>query len=627
MPFRAVKLCKPCLNKKYPLRKQLLLSFLTLAAVSLLVALAVVIGTTAYIGNKAESEARASLEEQITRHLTDASVEAAATIGERFRKIQYGVLDVTAFALRDSLQEDFVLDGGGTGYPLSPAHTDLRDTEITASPEANLQGFYRQNSPVDLSRSVWYYADATNFTVEVPEGTEQEKIAQTARLDLLWPTMYLNSNDTKAILVGAETSTTNQLFRYFPGSDLSSVEGSRFACEYVEEDGSTAPCYDPTVRPWYTAAEDADKDDETQLGDVIVTDPYIDAIGSTNDWLVTLARAVYSDGGSTAGQLLGVVGVDVRLEQVQLTVEGINFLDTGYSILATAGEGTVLAAGSWDRDQAVETTTVCGLSNGICSSGNDGDGWADLLEETADGGIKVFTSTSAAGNGGEAEESILIAAPVNATFETTSAGGAGAVTHYILSAVPRDEIFEPVDGMADLIQDSTTQIIITTALVACCTLVAVAAAVYFMSGSITRPIIKMTKAARSIAKDGAKTDVFGSVAATWGRGGKTGGSGTGAGTSTIDSRTAGRYTMNRTKALDYLLCRGDDEISTLAREFSLMITGLGKRGSAAEAKGLAESSEYPKNPFTTVFVRPPPSVPSAPAAAAVAPTAPDTHST
>ena len=68
-------------------------------------ALAVVIGTTAYIGHKAESEARSSLEEQITRHLTDASVEAAATIGERFRKIQYGVLDVTAFALRDALQE------------------------------------------------------------------------------------------------------------------------------------------------------------------------------------------------------------------------------------------------------------------------------------------------------------------------------------------------------------------------------------------------------------------------------------------------------------------------------------------------------------------------------------------
>ena len=69
-------------------------------------------GTTAYIGDKAESEARKSLEEQIKRHITDASVEAAATIGERFRKLQYGVLDVTAFALRDAIQEVHMVTWG-----------------------------------------------------------------------------------------------------------------------------------------------------------------------------------------------------------------------------------------------------------------------------------------------------------------------------------------------------------------------------------------------------------------------------------------------------------------------------------------------------------------------------------
>lgn len=34
-------------------------------------------------------------------------------------------------------------------------------------------------------------------------------------------------------------------------------------------------------------------DPETFLGDAVVASPYIDAIGSENDWLVTLARAVY----------------------------------------------------------------------------------------------------------------------------------------------------------------------------------------------------------------------------------------------------------------------------------------------------------------------------------------------
>eukprot|EP00752_Nemacystus_decipiens_P005739 g5192.t2 len=554
--------------------------------VSLLVALAVVIGTTAVIGDMSESEARDSLENQITRHLTDASVEAAATIGERFRKIQYGVLDVTAFALRDTMQEGFDLDGGGQGYPLTPAHTDLRDTEIAASPEAYLEDFGRQSFPVDLSRSVWYSADASDFTVEITEEDELQKIARTARLDLLWPTMYLNSNDTKAILVGAELSTSNQILRYFPGSDLSGQSGSRFACEFEEEDGST-PCYDVTVRNWYEIAEDADQEPDINLGEAVIYGPYNDGINK--DWLVTLARAVYSDSGPTAGDLLGVAGVDVRLEQVQLTVEGINFLDnTGYSILATAEDGTVLAAGAgvWDRDTEDETTTVCALGIGICSGE---EGWANLLEDTNQGGIRIFTSTATAGS---EEESILIATPVETTFQTNEAGGAGTPTLYILSIVPRDKI------------------IISTAIVACCTLVAVAAAVYLLSGSITRPIVKMTKAARSIAKDGAKHDVFGSVSVTWG--GRNDGGGGGGGS--LDSRTAGRYTIGRTRCLDYLLCRGDDEISTLAREFSSMITGLGRRGAVSEAKTLGEGSGFPKNPFTAAFVRPPPAVPSAPRA-------------
>lgn len=100
-----VSLCLACMNNKWPLRKQLLSSFLTLAAVSLLLALGVVLAATVYIGDKAQKEARRGLEEQIERHLTSASSEAAATISERFRRLQYGVLDVAAYACRDALVE------------------------------------------------------------------------------------------------------------------------------------------------------------------------------------------------------------------------------------------------------------------------------------------------------------------------------------------------------------------------------------------------------------------------------------------------------------------------------------------------------------------------------------------
>ncbi|CAM9889126.1 unnamed protein product [Laminaria digitata] len=472
---------------------------------------------------------------------------------------------------------------------------DLRDTAINGSEEASLGDFHRQNIPVDLGRSVWYYADGSSFNATVPTADENT-IEKTARLDLLWPTMYANSNDTKGVFVGVPLSVSNYpTFRYFPGNELSAVSGSLFACD---DDDATGECYDATGRKWYQNAVGTRVSDETNLGDVIVTDPYIDGVGSEKDWLVTIARAVYGDTGSTSPQLLGVAGVDVLLESVQESVEEIHFLESGYSILATAATGDVLAAPSsvWDRDLASDSTTVCQLSNGMCFTDSE---WGGLLS----GDVVPFVSDSFSDNG-EKKDAILIAAPVAPTYNSET--GDAVVTHYIISAVARDEIFAPSKGMATLIRESTDEILIVTVSVAAATLIAVAAAVCALSEGITRPIAKMTSAARSIAKDGAKTDVFGSVAATWGV--RRGGSSTGG------SAVGGGGVSRRTRAVDYLLCRGEDEISTLAREFSLMITGLGKRGAAARATGLEDSSVYLKNPFTTEFARAPPTAPSAPSA-------------
>lgn len=78
---------------------------MSLGAVSLILALAVVLETIRYIGDKVTEEVTNGLEAQIKRHLANASSEAAATIGERFRTLQYAVLDVSAYAFRDALEE------------------------------------------------------------------------------------------------------------------------------------------------------------------------------------------------------------------------------------------------------------------------------------------------------------------------------------------------------------------------------------------------------------------------------------------------------------------------------------------------------------------------------------------
>lgn len=421
-------------------------------------------------------------------------------------------------------------------------------------------------------RSRRYYADETTYLAEVDDENE---IARSARLDLLWPTVYINSNDTKAIYVAVELESSNiPAFRYFPGYGLSDTEDTLYSCSDPDSPGT---CYNAAERGWYEAAEDAEISDAFDLGEPVIFGPYIDA--NEGGWLVTLSRAVYeeTDPGLVAGAFLGVVGVDVMLEQVQTSIERVNFLETGYSMLVTAEDGTIVSAPEelWDRNTEESTTTLCQLNEGFCE---DEDGWETFLEDTDD---KVYEFESSDGR-----DYVLVAAPLNGTFGDE---GNGQVSFYILSTVPRSEIYEPAEGMADLIRQSMIEILVITGAVAAATLVAVGIAVCMLSGAITRPIVRMTDAAKSISRDGAKTDVFGNAARSW---------------SNNDTQEGG------TTLLEYLLCRGDDEIKMLGREFALMISGLGKRGLAARAVGLEGSAVYPSNPFTMPQPnRAPPSAP------------------
>ena len=113
-----------------------------------------------------------------------------------------------------------------------------------------------------------YYSDNIIATAVIEGNDDLTIISNTARLDLLWPTMFLNSNDTDSVYVAVPLETAaGSVFRMFPGKSLSSESDTLFACN--------TECYDPTVRPWYEAAEDAAIDESTGLSDVIITDPYM----------------------------------------------------------------------------------------------------------------------------------------------------------------------------------------------------------------------------------------------------------------------------------------------------------------------------------------------------------------
>ncbi|WP_210457224.1 methyl-accepting chemotaxis protein [Vibrio crassostreae] len=104
--------------------------------------------------------------------------------------------------------------------------------------------------------------------------------------------------------------------------------------------------YDPRQRPWYQEANAAGKQ--------IITTAYQDAI--TKALLVTIAEPVRHN-----GQLVGVVGADVLIDQLVNDVISLDVGDNAYAMLIDASDGTFLA----HPDSALSLKPVSQLSNDI----------------------------------------------------------------------------------------------------------------------------------------------------------------------------------------------------------------------------------------------------------------------
>lgn len=79
--------------------------------------------------------------------------------------------------------------------------------------------------------------------------------------------------------------------------------------------------FDPTGRPWYIAASQSPND-------VIWTEPYIDE--ATKEYVITAAKAIRN---SSTNQVIGVVGIDISLEELESLVSSINVSNNGYPFL------------------------------------------------------------------------------------------------------------------------------------------------------------------------------------------------------------------------------------------------------------------------------------------------------
>jgi GAF domain-containing protein/HAMP domain-containing protein len=157
-------------------------------------------------------------------------------------------------------------------------------------------------------------------TVQIDERTIQD-IQSGAFLEHLFVSAYNNTPNVEAIYF----ATPREVVRYYPNINLGAVLPPDFAATgRIWYSGSTSE-NNPEKKPWWTP-------------------PYVDATG--RGLVTTAAAPVYSN----SGNLVGVVGLDLTLQDVRANVESTRFLRSGYSFLIDNTGHTVALPDQGFRD-------------------------------------------------------------------------------------------------------------------------------------------------------------------------------------------------------------------------------------------------------------------------------------
>lgn len=134
-----------------------------------------------------------------------------------------------------------------------------------------------------------------------------------AYLDFILPSVYESIASTVAIYLGTEQEVT----RYYPNVNLGAI---------------LPPDFQVTQRPWYVSANP----ENNPAREVVWSSVYVDATGQ--GLMVTAAAPVY------AGQdeFVGVIGIDVTLEEIGANIGAARFFGSGYSFMVDNTGNTII---------------------------------------------------------------------------------------------------------------------------------------------------------------------------------------------------------------------------------------------------------------------------------------------
>ena len=263
---------------------------------------------------------------------------------------------------------------------------------------------------------------ATDGTASCPVGctgavsdATQEAIERSAAIDHWLPALYERHTAVQTVYVGlrpcnpanmeceanqpgpctgavtcSDWSLETPAFRQYPGHNKADEVGSKFGCsdpKLVTNEGvawtsyqSNGYCYDAAVRGWYRSALSKGQESCTGgrgcMGKAILSSPYQDA--GSGDWMVTMAKAVYSEDSVGTAGFIGVIGIDMLLSAIRESIIDFQMLETGFAMLVDVRDKTIVAAPesiyhpcgetqAIGDDGCVAPKDICQLMPGVCN--------------------------------------------------------------------------------------------------------------------------------------------------------------------------------------------------------------------------------------------------------------------
>lgn len=527
-----------CLGPKLGLQNQLMRSFTSCAVVTLTIITIIIAIAVSILGSTTATQSEIALEAQIRANIGNASYETAMLTTQDFDNFEM-MLKVVREATLDIVMDGVFNIPNGAKYPFKPQpwYVDCATegayaavgkcpcadsgtcTRLPASKVVKEDGGRRGQKAIALQESVFFWPgmnDPSESTVALANSTNQ--------LDNFFIPYWRGYNNLLDVYVGFQSGGEMILY---PGEQP--VSFAPYPCPTAQDSQIRPPCqdspgpgkymnpttgtdqpgeyngereYDPRNRGWYLEAA------KSSLCNKVAYDkPYINAFNSAKrEWLLSLSFAVYnrlSTGGYDCSKdgLVGVIGLDLQIQDVQEIINSKTFASTGYASLVTP-DGTVVATPGWNPDTWQNSDGKASTPPKIFDPDTGTTGWkaTGLTKEKFDEVTAKQNADKVVFEYKQGDQTWLLArTSVPPIPKDEARRSLHKANFYVLVHVDQSKVLEPLKEMKAAIEKSTGDVVGATIIASICVTVTIALLIMCQTRSITRPLSEMVVVANKIS--------------------------------------------------------------------------------------------------------------------------------